>query len=230
MSRVGGGQSSKIGVLSSVLPIGAATAANQQTDALTDTELRATPVPISGSVVADLGANNDVTVTSGAITETNSGAIKTAVETIDNAISGTEMQVDVITMPTTTVEATNLDIRDLSETADGVGVYGSDDGGTTMRLIKTDAGGAIQVDLEVASVEVTSSALPTGASTSAKQDDIITAIGGVLPTSGNNPSHAFTVTNGQITKITKTINGTSYEADITWTSGVITNISSWSEI
>ena len=140
------------------------------------------------------------------------------------------MQVDVITMPTTTVEATNLDIRDLSETADGVGVYGSDDGGTTMRLIKTDAGGAIQVDLEVASVEVTSSALPTGASTSAKQDDIITAIGGVLPTSGNNPSHAFTVTNGQITKITKTINGTSYEADITWTSGVITNISSWSEI
>ena len=79
-------------------------------------------------------------------------------------------------------------------------------------------------------IGVLSSVLPIGASTSAKQDDIITAIGGVLPTSGNNPSHAFTVTNGQITKITKTINGTSYEADITWTSGVITNISSWSEI
>jgi len=31
------------------LPTGAATAANQQTDALTDTELRATPVPVSGT-------------------------------------------------------------------------------------------------------------------------------------------------------------------------------------
>lgn len=30
---------------------------------LTDTELRATPVPVSGSVTVDLGANNDVTVT-----------------------------------------------------------------------------------------------------------------------------------------------------------------------
>lgn len=48
------------------------------------------------TVTVDLGVNNDVTVTSGAITETNSGAIKTAVEVIDNAISGSEMQVDVV--------------------------------------------------------------------------------------------------------------------------------------
>lgn len=41
-------------------------------------------VTVSGSVTADLGVNNDVTVTSGAITETNSGSIKTAVELIDN--------------------------------------------------------------------------------------------------------------------------------------------------
>ncbi len=156
---------------------GFATSANQQTDALTNTELRATPVPVSGTVTAtptgtqnvdvtantiglstsanqtngtqqtkltdgtntvavgslgdgdgsrqslvvdgrmrmyngtsfdrirgnttdgllvNLGANNDVTVTSGAITETNSAAIKAAVETIDNAISGSEMQVDVV--------------------------------------------------------------------------------------------------------------------------------------
>lgn len=67
------------------------------------------------------------------------------------------------------VSATNLDIRDLSQTSDSVAIYGSDDGGTTKRIIKTDAGGAIQVDLEVASVTVTSSALPTGASTSANQ-------------------------------------------------------------
>jgi len=48
--------------------------------------------------------------------ETTLGSIKTAVETIDNAIAGTEMQVDVITMPTTTVQATDLDIRPLVNT------------------------------------------------------------------------------------------------------------------
>ncbi len=43
---------------------------------------------------------------SGTVTETNSSAIKTAVEKIDNAISGSEMQVDVVTMPTTAVTGT----------------------------------------------------------------------------------------------------------------------------
>lgn len=45
--------------------------------------------------LVNLGTNNDVTVT-GTVTEANSAAIKTAVETIDNAISGSEMQVDVV--------------------------------------------------------------------------------------------------------------------------------------
>jgi hypothetical protein len=39
------------------LPTGAATAANQQTDALTDAELRATPVPISGTFSLPTGAS-----------------------------------------------------------------------------------------------------------------------------------------------------------------------------
>lgn len=51
------GSEMQVDVVTSALPTGAATAANQQTDALTDTELRADPVPV------DLGANNDVTVT-----------------------------------------------------------------------------------------------------------------------------------------------------------------------
>lgn len=180
----------QVDVLSSALPTGAATAANQQTDALTDTELRATPV------VVDLGANNDITVTSGSITA-NAGTnlntsalalesggnlatiagdttsidgklpalgqaleaasvpvvlpatqiatltppaaitgfatsakqdtiidhvdgLETSAATIAGAVSGTEMQVDVLTMPTTTVQATNLDIRDLSNASDSV--------------------------------------------------------------------------------------------------------------
>ena len=58
---------------------------------------------ISGTVTVDLGANNDVTVTSGAITETNSTAIladtasmDTNLGTVAGAVTGTEMQVDVV--------------------------------------------------------------------------------------------------------------------------------------
>lgn len=116
--------------------------------------------------------------------DADTGNISTKIDTIAGAVSGTEVQVDVLTMPTTTVQATNLDIRDLTNASDSVAIYGSDDGGTTKRIIKTDAGGAIQVDLEVASVAITSiaagdnnignvdivsSALPTGASTLAEQ-------------------------------------------------------------
>lgn len=64
---------------------------------LTDTELRATPVPISGT-----------------ITETNSAAIKTAVETLDNAISGSEMQVDVVgALPAGTNNIGDVDVLTL---------------------------------------------------------------------------------------------------------------------
>lgn len=73
------------------------TIATEVAGLLTDTELRATPVPVSGTVAA---------TQSGTWTEANSAAIKTAVETIDNAISGSEMQVDVITMPTVTTTET----------------------------------------------------------------------------------------------------------------------------
>jgi hypothetical protein len=79
------------------------------------------PVDATAGLKVDLGADNDVTVT-GTVTanlsatdntvldniDTSTAAIKTAVEIIDNAISGNEMQVDVITMPTTTVTNTSL--------------------------------------------------------------------------------------------------------------------------
>jgi hypothetical protein len=87
-----------------------------------------TLLPVQGTVadglLVNLGANNDVTVT-GTVTETNSAAIKTAVETIDNAIAGSEMQVDVITMPTTTVTATDLDVRNLVFATDKVDASGT---------------------------------------------------------------------------------------------------------
>lgn len=46
----------------------------------------------------------------------DTGNISTKIDTLAGAVSGTEMQVDVLTMPTTTVQATDLDIRPLVNT------------------------------------------------------------------------------------------------------------------
>jgi len=145
------------------------------------------------------------------------GTIDGDTSTLAGAITTGKMQVDVITMPTVTVDAIDLDIRDLTSvsdsvevlqatgtnlhavidsgaitvsatdldtrdlvnTADSVAIYGSDDGGTTNRIIKTDAGGAIQVDLEVASVDVTSVIPGVGATNLGKVEDAAHASGDV---------------------------------------------------
>lgn len=43
------------------------------------------------------------------------------------------------------INATDLDIRDLSSSNDSVAVYGSDDGGTTKRILKTSSTGALYI-------------------------------------------------------------------------------------
>ncbi|MBZ4663863.1 MAG: hypothetical protein JG776_1578 [Caloramator sp.] len=43
------------------------------------------------------------------------------------------------------VTATDLDIRNLSSSQDGVAVYGSNDGGTTMKILKTNSDGEIYI-------------------------------------------------------------------------------------
>lgn len=65
------------------LPTGAATAANQQTDALTDTQLRATPVPVSGTVTANIGTVN--TLATAAKQDTGN----TSLGTIDTSTAAT---------------------------------------------------------------------------------------------------------------------------------------------
>ena len=67
---------------------------------------------------------------------------------------------------TTITEATDLDIRDLTSATDSVAIYGSDDGGTTKRIIKTDSGGALQVDLEVSNVGITGGQAADGSAVS----------------------------------------------------------------
>jgi hypothetical protein len=96
---------------------------------LTDTQLRASAVPVSGTFFQ---ATQPVsgTVTANAGTDLNTSAlaleatatsIKTAVETIDNAISGNEMQVDIVTsaLPSgAATESTLADIKTSVETLD----------------------------------------------------------------------------------------------------------------
>lgn len=130
---------------------GAATAANQQTDALTDTELRATPV------VVDLGANNDVTVTSGTITA-NLGAVDNAV--LDQIEANQDAQTSLLT----TIEGNQLpDGHNVTIDNASIAVTG------TFWQATQPVSGTVTANLGTLN----------GAATTAKQDDIIAAIEGV---------------------------------------------------
>ena len=93
----------QVDVLSSALPTGAATAANQATliakDFATQTTLAAVLAKIIAAPATE--AKQDTLITSNA-------AIQTAVQLIDNAISGNEMQVDVITLPSIPAGTNNI--------------------------------------------------------------------------------------------------------------------------
>lgn len=107
-----------------------------------------TLLPVQGTIadglLVNLGSNNDVTVTSsalptGAATSANQSTIighidgiETLLTTIDadtgtlaGAVAGSEMQVDIVSAPTLTVQATNLGIRDLVFASDKVDASGS---------------------------------------------------------------------------------------------------------
>lgn len=97
------GSEMQVDVVSSALPSGAATSANQST--------------IIGHV-------DGIETTLGTI-DADTGNISTKIDTIAGAVSGLEMQVDVVTMPTVTVQATDLDIRDLVFATDKVDASGT---------------------------------------------------------------------------------------------------------
>lgn len=109
------------------LPTGAATAANQST--------------IIGHVDGLEGLLTTI--------DADTGNISTKIDTLAGAVSGTEVQVDVLTMPTTTVQATNLDIRDLAQATDNVRVYANTakDGSGTAYVPLLDTDGHLQIDV-----------------------------------------------------------------------------------
>lgn len=75
---------------------------------------------VDGSAVTQPISAASLPLPTGAATSANQSTANTHLATIAGAVSGTEMQVDVLTMPTVTVQATNLDIRDLAKASDSV--------------------------------------------------------------------------------------------------------------
>jgi len=117
-----------VDVLSSALPTGASTSAKQDTI---------------------IGHLDGVETTLGTI-DTDTGNISTKIDTLAGAVSGTEFQVDVLTMPTTTVQATNLDIRDLTST-DVV----------TANLSATDNAVLDNIDADTSAIQTATEAIQT---------------------------------------------------------------------
>lgn len=79
---------------------GTVTANTGLSQPLTDTQLRATAVPVSVATVPSHAVTN-----AGTFAVQESGAALTALQLIDNMISGNEAQVDVVTMPVTHIIA-----------------------------------------------------------------------------------------------------------------------------
>ncbi len=133
------------------------------------------PVDPTAGVKVDLGTDNDVSVTSSALPTgaatsakqdtiighvdgieatlgtigADTGNISTKIDTIAGAVSGSEVQVDVLTMPTTTVQASNLDIRDIDKASDDITVYANTakDGSGTAYVPVVDSDGHLQIDV-----------------------------------------------------------------------------------
>lgn len=155
------------------LPTGAATAANQQTDALTDTQLRATAVPVSGTVAV---TNAGLTELAAAI---NSSKVDVNIVSSDIATGGTSEVDDADFTAGTTPGTPSMGVFESSPTSvtDGdLGIVGI----TAARRLKTSA--TIDAALpagtnNIGDVDVLSSALPTGASTLAEQQSQTTLLG-----------------------------------------------------
>ncbi len=84
--------------------------------------VRALTTDAAGDLQVDVASS---ALPSGAATSALQTTGNTSLGIIAGAVSGTEMQVDVLTMPTTTVQATDLDIRNLVFATDKVDVSGS---------------------------------------------------------------------------------------------------------
>lgn len=156
----------EVNVVATIDPDGLALAANQQTDALTDTQLRATPVPVSGAVSVsgvsttakqDTG-NASLASIDGKITAVNTGAVVVASSALPSGAATSAKQ-----------DTGNTSLSSIDGKLTDVATQ------TTLALIKAKTDNldiALSTRTKPADQQhtiVDSSALPAGASTSAKQ-------------------------------------------------------------
>lgn len=106
-------------------------------------------------------------------TSAQAAAIQTAVEIIDNAISGNEMQVDVLTMPTVTVNAHGI-----------TGTVAVTQSGTWDEVGINDSGNSITVDQATGSN--LHAVVDSGTITTVSTVTSVTAIANALPAGTNN--------------------------------------------
>jgi len=114
-------------------------------------------VQVDGAALTSLQLIDDAIYTDGSGTVTKGIAILGQDGTNPQAIktdTNGELQVDVLTMPTTTVQATNLDIRDLSSASDSVAVHG--DVGVIDQLDLTNSNPAVVAIVDANGDQITS--------------------------------------------------------------------------
>lgn len=147
------------------LPTGAATAANQQTDALTDAELRAAPVDVDGSGVTQPISAASLPLPTGAATAANQ---QTDALT-DTELRATPVPVSGTVTATTPITTEDYDTGAGTDTVATVGLLlpksgGAVAGGTATDPLRTDPTGTTTQPVSAASLP-----LPTGAATATNQ-------------------------------------------------------------
>ena len=164
----------EIGTAASPLYVSPGTGASWAvTGPLTDVQLRASAVPVS---LASAPLPTD------AATATKQDAQTTHLATLAGAVSGTEVQVDVVTMPTVNVAQSGSWSVAVSSSALPTGASTAANQATIIAALASIDGHVDGVEGALASIDakitavntgavvVASSALPTGAATAAKQD------------------------------------------------------------
>lgn len=196
----------QVDVLSSALPTGASTSAKQDT------------------IIGHLDGVEGLLTT----IDADTGNISTKIDTIAGAVSGTEMQVDVLTMPTTTVQATNLDIRDIDAATDDITIHG--DVGVVDQLDLTNSNPLVTAVVDANGDQITSFGGGTQY-TEADTDASITGTAMMMEGAGNalvpaqgtttdgllvnlGSNNDVTVTSGTITTITNPVTVTATNLDV----------------
>lgn len=133
----------QVDVLSSALPSGAATSANQQTDALTDAELRASAVPVTAAQGThdNLNANANIQVGDSDVSDTNQVPVKVP-GTVDTNNSTTSTLTSESNFTGTFTDITDVSTlvillrSDQNSAADGATIEWSIDGVTVDRTLR----------------------------------------------------------------------------------------------